>query len=122
MIYDGECGFCTESAKWCEARLGDRGTIRASQTYSDAELADLGLSRADVDRAAWWVNPPHRPLEGNEAIAACLMAIGGPYALGGRLIDLPGVQSAAGLAYRWVATNRPAVSQIARRIARLTRR
>lgn len=102
--------------------MGERGSIRPSQSYSDAELADLGLSRADVDRAAWWINPPHKPLEGSEAIAACLMTIGGPYAVGGRVMDLPGVDAVAGLAYRWIATNRPAVSRVTRRIARLTRR
>ena len=50
LIFDGDCGFCTTSARWIEAR-GAR--VQAWQTL---DLTELRLTVADVDEAAWWID------------------------------------------------------------------
>ena len=109
LIYDGECGFCTSSAKWARNRLPATHGIAPSQDLTDAELAGMGLTRADVDRAAWWYVPGERPAEGAEAISKTLIAIGGRTALVGRLMGLPGIRALGGAVYRWIASHRSLV-------------
>lgn len=118
LIYDGECGFCTNSAKWARKRLPPPHGSAPSQDYSDADLAAIGLSRTDVDRAAWWYEAGTPPVEGAECISRTLVAIGGRSALVGRLMWLPGVRVLAGVIYRWVARNRPLVGRWAGRLSR----
>ncbi len=119
LIYDGECGFCTNSAKWARKRLPPPHGIAPSQDFDDAQLANMGLTRADVDRAAWWYEARTPPVEGAECIARTLLAIGGRAAWVGRLLWLPGVRVLSGIVYQWVAANRPLVG---RWVARLSRR
>lgn len=118
LIYDGECGFCTASARWCRARFGPDHTIAASQDFDDTQLAAMELTRPQVDSAAWWFEPPGPPAGGAEAISRALIAMGGVNAAVGRLIWLPGVRAASKAVYRWVAENRPTVSRWAARITR----
>ena len=118
LIYDGECGFCTNSAKWARDRFPAPHGIAPSQDFKDADLAAMGLTRADVDRAAWWYVPGEPPAEGAEAISKSLIAIGGRAALLGRLMWLPGVRLLAGVVYRWVASHRPLVGRWAGRLSR----
>lgn len=119
LIYDGECGFCTKSAKWARNRLGQPHGIAPSQDFTDDELAGMALTREDVERAAWWYEPGSRPVEGAECISQTLIAIGGPHAVVGRFLWLPGVRVLSGVVYRWVAANRPLVG---RWVARLSPR
>ena len=79
----------------------------------------MGLSRDDVMRAAWWIEPGEPPAEGARAVARSLVAMGGRHALIGRAIDAPILRPAARLAYKWVAENRTTTS---RWLARLSRR
>ncbi|MBW3537644.1 MAG: DUF393 domain-containing protein, partial [Actinobacteria bacterium] len=88
LIYDGECGLCTKSAKWVRNRLPAGHAIAPSQDYSDADLAAMGLTRDDVERAAWWYVPGDPPAEGAEAISKTLVAIGGRSAVIGKLMWL----------------------------------
>ena len=122
LIYDGKCGFCTDSAKWARKRLPSPHHIAASQEFSDAGLADMGLTRADVERAAWWFEPGEDPAEGAECVARTLMAIGGIPAVVGRSLRLPGVRLLSDRAYRWVADNRPRVSRWVARLSDRSRR
>jgi len=104
LIYDGDCGFCTRSARWIAARWRP-GTARivASQSLDDAALAEHGLTRADVIDAAWWVGTDGVPERGDRAIAAALRgAPGWPNALG-RAISMPGVSALAPVGYALVA-------------------
>ena len=119
LIYDGECGLCRDSAKWCRRRLPSEVEVVPSQQFSDAELAAMGVSRDDVMRAAWWIEEGRPPSEGADGIARCLVAMGGRQALIGRLIGLPGLRILTRWAYRWVAENRMTTS---RWLARLSKR
>lgn len=111
LIYDGMCGFCTNSANWARKRLPPPHGIAPSQDFDDRALADMGLSRADVERAAWWYDPATGPAEGAECVARTLAAIGGPAALAGRVLWLPGVRFVSRAVYRWIARNRPLVGR-----------
>ena len=121
LIYDGECGFCTDSAKWARKRFPAGHRIAPSQDFDDSQLAEMGLTRADVERAAWWYEPGPAPVEGAECISQTLIAIGGRSAVVGRLIWLPGIRLLSGIAYRWVANNRPIVGRWASRLSRKSR-
>ena len=118
LIYDGECGFCTDSANWARKRFPAGHTIAPSQDFDDYQLAAMGLTRADVDRAAWWHEAGRAPAEGAECISRTLIAIGGRAAVVGRLMWLPGIRLLSGIAYRWVANNRPIVGRWVTRLSR----
>ena len=101
LIYDGDCGFCTQSAKWVEARVDSRAVVRPWQAMRD-ELPAVGLSESDVSRAAFWVDERGRTYRGHRAIAKSLVA-SGHCVLGQALLVPPG---------SWLA--RPAYWLIAR--------
>lgn len=107
LIHDGDCAFCTRSARWIEARWRP-GTARsvASQHLDDAALATYGLTRADVTAAAWWIASDGTTSRGDRAIGAALRAAPGwPNRLG-RALALPGIRSLAPIGYALVARNR----------------
>ena len=66
----------------------------------------FGISRADLDRAAWTVDRRGGKLAGAAAIGRTLEALGGPWRLLGALLLAPGVGWLAERAYAWVATHR----------------
>ncbi|HUV57918.1 MAG TPA: DCC1-like thiol-disulfide oxidoreductase family protein [Acidimicrobiales bacterium] len=84
LIYDGDCDFCTRSARWAGARWAGarRPVARASQSLDDAALAAMSLTRDDVMRAAWWLEDGCA-FEGHMAIAKALAAGRGPWRFAG---------------------------------------
>ena len=107
LIHDGDCAFCTRSARWIAARWRP-GTARsvASQSLDDATLARLGLTRADVTEAAWWVAADGSTHRGDRAIASALCAAPGWTNRLGRALSLPGIRALAPTGYALVAANR----------------
>lgn len=104
LIYDGDCGFCTRSARWIAERWRP-GTARivTSQSLDDTTLTEHGLTRADVTDAAWWVGADGAAERGDRAIAAALRgAPGWPNTLG-RAITMPGLRALAPVGYALVA-------------------
>jgi len=89
LIYDGDCGVCTEVANWARGHLRPGVTVIASQQIPDAELHRLGLCRQDVDTAAYWVDGSGRTWRGNLAAARLLQAVGGAWGLVGHAMALP---------------------------------
>lgn len=110
LIYDGQCGLCTRCARFAEARW-DRQTSRAvaSQDLDDTELARLGLSRAKVDAAAWWITEDGA-VGAERAVAGALARCGAPWLLLGWLITAPGLQRVAQVVYRLVVLHRHRVA------------
>ena len=104
LIYDGDCGFCTRSARWIESHWRP-GTARvvAAQDLDDATLAAHGLTRADVTEAAWWIGSDGGARRGDRAIAAALRAAPGWPNPIGRALTLPGIRSVAPTGYALVA-------------------
>lgn len=101
LIFDGDCGFCTSSAAFARRRLNVEVT-----PWQSLRLDDLGLTEGDVTTAAYWVDDTGATHRGERAIAQMLITAGLPWSLAGRTMLWPGVVQVAGVAYRWIATNR----------------
>ena len=101
MIYDGDCGFCTSSARWLEARLPLGYPVVAWQSLPDLEA--LGLTEAQVQRAAWWADTDGTPHAGARAIARALIACRGPWSAVGWVLLVPPVSWIATIVYALVA-------------------
>ena len=103
LIYDGDCGFCTATARWVERQLSDEYQVVPSQ---QADLGVLGLTEKDVARSAWWIDPDGTRRDDHRSIAGALRAMGGPWAAVGRLLVLGPISPLARSVYRLVANNR----------------
>ncbi len=103
LIYDGDCGFCTATARWAERRLRDDYQVVPSQQVN---LDALGLTDDDVTRSAWWVGPDGTRWGEHRAIAGALGAMSSPWPAIGRLLTLGPINPLAGWIYRLVAGNR----------------
>ncbi len=65
-----------------------------------------GLTRAEVDRAAWVIEPGGRKFAGAAAINRVLQTFGGGWSLFARLYSFPPLQWVEDQVYRWVAEHR----------------
>jgi len=66
----------------------------------------FGISRPDLDRAAWTVDRRGRKRAGAAAITRTLETLGGPWRPLAALLQLPGVAWLAERSYAWVAAHR----------------
>ena len=103
LIYDGDCGFCTATARWASRRLNDDYRVVPSQ---QSDLAALGLTHADVARSAWWIDPDGTRSDEHQCIAKALRAMRAPWPALGRLLTLGPISPLARWTYRFVAGNR----------------
>ena len=103
LIYDGDCGFCTATARWAKRRLSDDHRVVPSQ---QTDLAALGLTDEDAARSAWWIDPNGTRSDEHRCIAGALKAMGGPWPAVGRLLVLRPISPLARGVYRLVANNR----------------
>jgi len=103
LIYDGDCGFCTTSARWIQRRLPDAVDVSPWQGLT---LANFALTEAEAKTAVYWVDPSGAAHRGHLGIGQALVAAGRPWAALGHLILRPPVSWLAKPVYRWVAANR----------------
>ncbi|MCY4035894.1 MAG: DCC1-like thiol-disulfide oxidoreductase family protein [bacterium] len=104
LIYDGDCGFCTATARWAERRLsGDACLVVTSR---QADLGALGLTEGDVTRSAWWIDPDGTCFDEHRCIAKALRAMPAPWPALGRILTLGPISPLARRAYQLVASNR----------------
>lgn len=103
LVYDGDCGFCTATARWVQRRLSDDCGVISSQ---QADLDALGLTADDVARSAWWICPDGTRLDEHRSMAGALGSMGGPWPAVGRLLTLGPISPMARWGYRLVAGNR----------------
>ena len=103
LIYDGDCGFCTTSARWIQRRLPQ--SIEVSP-WQGLDLASFGLTEADVTTAAYWVDADGVNHRGHLAVGQSLIAAGSLWGISGRLIIHPPGAWLAKPVYGWVARNR----------------
>jgi predicted DCC family thiol-disulfide oxidoreductase YuxK len=90
LVYDGDCGLCSRLARWVENRDGGRlVSVRPNQEPGLIEA--LGLTREEVGRAAWVVEPGGRRFEGAAAVNRVLRELGGGWAVVGSLYLFPPV-------------------------------
>lgn len=107
LIFDGDCGFCTSSATWVAERLHRPGGPDAElRPWQFTDLAALGTTADRAQQEVLWVTPNGEIRGGAAAFAGWLRFAGGPYAVVGRTMDLPGVRSLAAAVYRLIARNR----------------
>lgn len=108
LIFDGDCGFCTTSARFL-ARwvVGNRpATISPWQL---ADLAGLGLTPDQCRAAVQWVGEDAQVSSGHLAIAAALRSGHPLWRPLGTLLVAPGLSWLAGRLYEWVAAHRYAL-------------
>lgn len=103
LVYDADCGFCTRVATWAERHLRDGSRVAASYTL-DQEA--VGLSQAQLDEQAWWLDDDGSQLGGHEAIAAAMKECGQPYAAAGTVLAARPLRPLARRLYALVARNR----------------
>ncbi|MFZ8999498.1 MAG: thiol-disulfide oxidoreductase DCC family protein [Ilumatobacteraceae bacterium] len=102
LVFDGDCGFCTASARFAERRL----RLEHVEPWQALDLADLGLDEASCSTAVQWVAIDGAVVAAERAVSAALVHAGWPWRPLGRLLVLPGIRPVAGLVYRWVARHR----------------
>lgn len=104
LIYDGDCGFCTETASWFERRCALSEV--AVQPWQALDLDRLGLTEQQARTEVWWVDAEGHTHGGHRAVGRALEAMGGAWPLVGRVVRLPPASWAAAPVYRLVARNR----------------
>ena len=102
LLFDGDCAFCTSSARLLE-RIGPKAEIAAWQI---SDLDELGVTAAQAEQAVRWIEPDGTVRSGHEAIAAALDTAGAPWRIAGRTLVLPGISPLAAAVYRLIARNR----------------
>ena len=102
LLYDGDCGFCTSSARLAARIAGDVTVV----PYQQADLDALGVTSQEAAEALQWVGPDGSVSAGAEAVARLLLAAGPIWSPFGRLLLLPGIRRIAARFYRVIATNR----------------
>jgi predicted DCC family thiol-disulfide oxidoreductase YuxK len=100
LLYDGDCGFCTQLVARASARLDADVDYLAFQT---APLTTYGVSLAEARHSLLWVSVEGRIGHGSEAAARLLVSSGGACALLGRLLLAPPFSFVAAGTYWLVA-------------------
>jgi predicted DCC family thiol-disulfide oxidoreductase YuxK len=91
LIFDGDCGFCTTSARWVARHSPEGPRIVAWQALGDEGLHNLGLTKEQATASAWWVDGRGQLFGADLAIVSALRACRAPWRwLGGLLVLPPG--------------------------------
>lgn len=102
LIFDGDCGFCTTSARAGQRWLG----LDHVEPWQFLDLEALGVTQAQCEEAVQWVGADGSVASAHEAAIAALRHAGGAWSVLGRVMAIPGVRWLAGVVYRAVARNR----------------
>jgi predicted DCC family thiol-disulfide oxidoreductase YuxK len=103
LVFDGDCAFCTTSARWIAHRMPQTVAV---QPWQALDLRGLGLTTRDVQTAAYWVEGDGSTHRGHRAVAHSLIAAGGAWRIVGRALLLPPISWLAAVGYELVARNR----------------
>lgn len=102
LVFDGDCGFCTSSARFGQRRL----RLQHVEPWQSLDLDALGLTEAQCQEAVQWVDADGTTHAAERAVIAALRHAGGGWRVLGALLDLPGVRHLAAVAYRLIAKYR----------------
>ncbi|MEP7191954.1 MAG: DUF393 domain-containing protein [Actinomycetota bacterium] len=109
LVFDGECGFCTTSARFL-VRWVVRGRSSPAEPsvepWQQLDLAELGLTPDQCRTAVQWVGENGEVASGHEAIAGVLRAGHPGWRPIGALLVAPGFSWLAGRLYSWVSDHR----------------
>lgn len=103
LVYDGDCGFCTTSAKWIEGHLDDGVHVEMWQAL---DLESLGLTVDDVTTAAYFVDPDGTLYRGHAGIGRSFEQMSLPFRAVGWAMQRPPVRWVAAPVYKLVAKYR----------------
>ncbi len=103
FLFDGDCAFCSASARFVERRIPTSALILPWQR---ADLAALGVTREQCLEAVQWIGSDGAALAGPVGIAALLRSSNLLWRPVGRLLGLRPVLVLAWPIYRWVSRNR----------------
>jgi predicted DCC family thiol-disulfide oxidoreductase YuxK len=103
FLFDGDCGFCSASARVLRRYVRPDASIVA---WQEADLGALGVTEAACTEAVQWIRPGDPPLAGPYAVAAALRAGRRVWRPFGVLLALRPVAALAWPIYRWIARNR----------------
>jgi predicted DCC family thiol-disulfide oxidoreductase YuxK len=106
LIYDGDCGFCTQSKNWIMERIVDGSVATPTQRIPPVRRKELGLSDADLASAAYWVDADGRTYRGARGIGHALRHTRQPWRSAGWVLGSPPVGIAIEPIYRVIARNR----------------
>jgi predicted DCC family thiol-disulfide oxidoreductase YuxK len=105
LVYDGECDFCGRLARWVERR--DRAhRVLVTPSQEPGLIEGLGLTSAEVGRAAWAVEPGGRRFEGAAAINRVMRELGGGWSLAASLYGVAPIRWVEDRYYGRVARRR----------------
>ncbi|BDQ00728.1 DUF393 domain-containing protein [Aquiluna sp. KACHI24] len=102
FIFDGDCSFCSTSARFLEKITRHRVPIKP---YQFLNLEQVGVPRQDAEAAVQFLIAGER-YQGARAIAEALIASKTTWVLAGWFIKTPVILSFAELVYLLVAKNR----------------
>jgi predicted DCC family thiol-disulfide oxidoreductase YuxK len=108
LIFDGDCGFCTTSARFA-TRWVDRRHRYDVQPWQQVDLEQFGLTETDCIEAAQFVRSDGTVLAAHLAIAEALKHGAPLWRPLGHLVTLPGISWLADRVYTWVADHRYAL-------------
>jgi predicted DCC family thiol-disulfide oxidoreductase YuxK len=103
FVYDGDCGFCSASARFIGRHIPARAEVVAWQRV---DLAEMGLTAGECAAAVQWVGADGRRGAGPVAVGYLLRGAGGWWRPLGWLLFAPPVRWLAWPVYRWVARHR----------------
>lgn len=102
LIFDGDCKFCSSSAR-AFARM-TKGRI-ATAPYQRSDLAKLGLTLEQCEQAVQFVSGGEI-YAGHLAIAQGLIDSKTAWSIAGYMLKWPVITSVAFVVYHWVSKNR----------------
>jgi GNAT superfamily N-acetyltransferase/predicted DCC family thiol-disulfide oxidoreductase YuxK len=102
FLYDGDCGFCTTSARWLQRHATSPARVEA---WQHADLATLGLTAKDCAEALLWVDDGHR-MVGPEAVAAYLDTSKPSWRTAGHVLTAPVSRHVTWPVYNWLTHHR----------------
>jgi len=103
LIYDGDCGFCTQTAQWIAGRFRVPLTVVA---WQQIDLDEAGLTEDEVSTAVYWMDAYGRLDRGHRAVGRALTMASGPLVILGWLLLVPPGSWLGAIGYRIVARNR----------------
>jgi predicted DCC family thiol-disulfide oxidoreductase YuxK len=102
FLFDGDCAFCTTSARFIDRHVPTRARVIAWQF---ADLDKLGVTQDAAEAAVQWIDGT-TVHAGPAAIAVLLKDAGSYWRPMGAVLGLRPVLWAAWPVYRWIARNR----------------
>lgn len=103
LLFDGDCAFCTRSVEILE-RIAPADVEVVPWQFAD--LSELRVSTAQVEREVVWVAPDGSIAGGLQGFARYLIRAGMPWSLAGRLLTVPPIRWIGAGVYRLIANNR----------------